>query len=149
MIMMWSIWNNSFLNCGCRLLKLENLLRWSFFTLNNDNDNNNNIFTFTAQMQKGFQMRLTMKYLNYIYRKKINTSKYNVKIQLTITITETISRQWLNSVTAFHVMNILLIIIFKINIVDLIVTSVHPHPSIHLSGQPSCEADFYPSTYFL
>lgn len=90
-------------------------------------------------MQKGFQMLLTMKYLNYIYRKKINTSKYNGKIQLTITITETISRQWLNSVTAFHVMNILLIIIFKINIVDLIVTSV----------QPSCQADIYPSTHFL
>ena len=56
-------------------------------------NNNNNIFIFTAQMQKGFQMLLTMKYLNYIYRKKINTSKYNGKIQLTITITETISRQ--------------------------------------------------------
>ena len=60
---------------------------------NNNNNNNNNIFIFTAQMQKGFQVRLTMKYLNYIYRKKINTSKYNVKIQLTTTITETIDRQ--------------------------------------------------------
>lgn len=56
-------------------------------------NNNNNIFIFTVQMQKGFQMLLTMKYLNYIYRKKINTSKYNGKIKLTITITETISRQ--------------------------------------------------------
>ena len=100
-------------------------------------------------MQKGFQVRLTMKYLNYIYRKKINTSKYNVKIQLTTTITETIGRQWLNSVTAFQVMNILLIIIFIINIVDLIVTSVHPHPSIYLSCQPFCRANIYPSTHVL
>ena len=116
---------------------LDQIVLASISLFNNNNNNNNNIFIFTAQMQKGFQMRLTMKYLNYIYRKKINASKYNVKIQLTISITETIGRQWLNSVTAFQVINILLIIIFIINIVDLIVTSVHPHPSIHLSIRPA------------
>ena len=38
------------------------------YNSNNNNNNNNYIFICTAQIQPGFQMRLTMKYLNYIHQ---------------------------------------------------------------------------------
>ena len=71
------IWNNSFLNCGCdrgghgfesrwspdffqassfQLLKLENLLRWSFFTFIYKRSSKMNYFIYTSQNQNYGQL---------------------------------------------------------------------------------------------
>ena len=48
---------------------------------NNNNNNNSNIFICTAQIDKVFKYALQWNIkIIYIFRKKIHTSKYNVKI---------------------------------------------------------------------